>query len=655
MKKRLWEVLLVSAFMINLLFPLSVAAAETSGSCGNGVSWNFEASTGTLTISGKGGTDDFDAIVFASKGKVDYVTDPAPWEALKSEIRTVVIEEGIGYLGQHAFYGCKNLREVSLPSSLTIIANFAFLYCTQLEYVIIPENVSYIGCNAFLGNEYDGLPYVCFLGEAPEVKAAGEGNRSFSNGTTLYYMPQKDGWTAGTWDGYAVDTWDGHDLPEPSGAEQWEEPWLEEGAGFRDVEVQVVGTEYYSYAYAVAEQVNELRDSLGLQRLELDEDLMKVAMRRAAECSSYYSHTRPNNTDCTDIFPPARTMGENIAAGQRTPEAAMDSWTNSPSHYQNMVDMGYTRIGVGCFKSGDQYYWTQAFASGKADEHIRRTDTEKAEPVTINQDHFTLRCNAPELDLKVGESVPLSLHIENAGFYNSETPIRVSNVNFRYSSEVSVSLGSMMVTGKQPGKGEIEITISNSISTIIPVSVAAFFGDVPETSWYYDAVTWADSRKLIDCLSPGAFFPDREMSRGTTAIMLYRLGSSPEIRVQAAFPDVNGSEYITATAWTNHTGLMKGYGNGTFGVNDPLTREQMATILFRYAQLRGIDTSIRADLSGYSDASQIGGYALEAIQWANGMGLLQGTSSTTLSPKKDITRGEVATIFMRLCRDMLGD
>lgn len=649
MKKRLWGTLIVSALIINLLFPLTAIAAETSGSCGEGVSWKFDASSGTLTISGEGGTDDFDAIIFASKGEVAYVTDPAPWEALKPEIRTAIVEEGIGYLGQSAFRDCANLQDVSLPSSLIIIANFAFLHCTQLEQVVIPENVSYIGCNVFVGNEYEGLPYACFLGDAPEVKGSGEGNRSFSNGTTLYYMPQNDGWTSGTWNGYTVDTWDGHDLPELRGADQWEEPWLEERPGSNDIEVQVIGTECYSYAYEVVEKVNELRDSLGLQKLELDDNLMKAAMQRAAECSAYYSHTRPDNTDCTDIFPPARAMGENIAAGQLTPEAAMDSWTNSSGHYQNMVNTGYTKIGVGCFKSGNQYYWTQAFASGKADEHTKRTDSERAVSVTINQDHFMLHSNAPELLLKVGESVPVPLYIENTGFYNAETLIRVSNVNFRYSSAVSISLDSMMVTGEKSGKGEIEITISNGASTIIPVSVVASLQDVPETSWYYDAVTWADNHHVIDCISPGTFSPNGQMSRGATAIMLYRLENSPMGYSQSVFGDVRGSELTAAANWVNSAGLMNGYGNGAFGPDDPLTREQMAAILFRYNAYKGNTSSNRADLSCYSDAGEIGSYAVEAMSWANAQGLIQGTDIVTMSPKKEITRAEAATVFMRFC------
>ena len=118
---------------------------------------------------------------------------------------------------------------------------------------------------------------------------------------------------------------------------------------------------------------------------------------------------------------------------------------------------------------------------------------------------------------------------------------------------------------------------------------------------------------------------------------------------QSVFGDVRGSELTAAANWVNSAGLMNGYGNGAFGPDDPLTREQMAAILFRYNAYKGNISSNRADLSGYSDAGEIGSYAVEAMAWANAQGLIQGTGIVTISPKKEITRAEAATVFMRFC------
>ena len=96
-------------------------------------------------------------------------------------------------------------------------------------------------------------------------------------------------------------------------------------------------------------------------------------------------------------------------------------------------------------------------------------------------------------------------------------------------------------------------------------------------------------------------------------------------------------------------GIVAGYSDELFGPNDTITREQMATILYRYAQHKGYDTTAKADLSKYTDAAQIGPWATEAIRWANAEGLVNGTSTTTLTPKGSATRAQVAVIPTRFC------
>lgn len=107
--------------------------------------------------------------------------------------------------------------------------------------------------------------------------------------------------------------------------------------------------------------------------------------------------------------------------------------------------------------------------------------------------------------------------------------------------------------------------------------------------------------------------------------------------------------YATAVYWARMNGIVAGYSDELFGPNDTITREQMATILYRYAQHKGYDTTAKADLSKYTDAAQIGPWATEAIRWANAEGLVNGTSATTLTPKGSATRAQVAVILTRFC------
>ena len=116
----------------------------------------------------------------------------------------------------------------------------------------------------------------------------------------------------------------------------------------------------------------------------------------------------------------------------------------------------------------------------------------------------------------------------------------------------------------------------------------------------------------------------------------------------AGFTDVAyGTWYTAAVNWAAANDIVTGYGSGKFGPMDPITREQMAAILFRYADFKGMDTTARADLSGYTDAGDISAYAVEAMSWANAEGFITGTTATTLKPQGSATRAQVATILTR--------
>ena len=105
--------------------------------------------------------------------------------------------------------------------------------------------------------------------------------------------------------------------------------------------------------------------------------------------------------------------------------------------------------------------------------------------------------------------------------------------------------------------------------------------------------------------------------------------------------------YGTAVYWARLNGIAGGYDDATFGPNDPITREQMAAILYRYAQYKGYDVSAKADLNKFTDADEISNYALEALQWANAEGLINGKGDGVLDPKGQATRAEAAVILTR--------
>lgn len=182
------------------------------------------------------------------------------------------------------------------------------------------------------------------------------------------------------------------------------------------------------------------------------------------------------------------------------------------------------------------------------------------------------------------------------------------------------------------------------------------FVDVPDNAWYYDAVKYVNENGLMAGTSANTFAPDRTTTRGMIVTILYRLEGSPNIENEIwgyPFKDVDANAYYaTAVYWARMNGIVAGYSDELFGPNDTITREQMATIQYRYAQYKGYDTTAKADLSRFTDTAQVGSYAVEAIHWANAEGLVNGTSDTTLSPKGSATRAQVASILTRFCQNI---
>ena len=176
------------------------------------------------------------------------------------------------------------------------------------------------------------------------------------------------------------------------------------------------------------------------------------------------------------------------------------------------------------------------------------------------------------------------------------------------------------------------------------------FPDVTEGDWFYDAVRYAYETGLMDGVGDSLFAPNSETTRAQLVTILYRLEGEPEVSGTSGFTDVeDGTWYTDAVAWAAANGIVNGVSETEFAPGKDITREQLATILFRYAEAKGYDVSARADLSAYTDADQIQSYAAESVAWAVAEGLIQGFEDNTLRPAGNATRAQIATILMRFC------
>ena len=179
------------------------------------------------------------------------------------------------------------------------------------------------------------------------------------------------------------------------------------------------------------------------------------------------------------------------------------------------------------------------------------------------------------------------------------------------------------------------------------------FNDVPESYWAYDAIQYVYGEGLMAGTSGSTFNPEGTTTRGQIVTILWRLSGSPVVNYLMDFDDVDPAAYYAeAIRWATSEGIAGGYGGGMFGPDDPITREQLAVMLHRYAQHEGYDVSIGEDTNilSYADAFTVSEYAVAALQWACGAGIISGTGDgSTLTPQGEATRAQAATVLMRFC------
>ena len=181
----------------------------------------------------------------------------------------------------------------------------------------------------------------------------------------------------------------------------------------------------------------------------------------------------------------------------------------------------------------------------------------------------------------------------------------------------------------------------------------AAFGDLTATAWYHDGVHYCLENGLMQGVSATSFLPNGSTTRAQLVTVLWRLEGSPETTSAVRFNDVvGGAWYTEAVHWAAGCGVVKGYDNGCFGPNDAVTREQMAAILYRYAQHKGYDVSAGEDTNilSFDDAFAVSEYAIPAMQWACGSGMVRGIAQKgemLLAPRDTTTRAQTATLLMR--------
>ena len=222
----------------------------------------------------------------------------------------------------------------------------------------------------------------------------------------------------------------------------------------------------------------------------------------------------------------------------------------------------------------------------------------------------------------------------------------------QYGNEVDVNpLGNGNYSFKMPrSRVKVEATFYCTGSELCPTHHLA---DVLVKAWYHDAVDYVVEHGIMTGTSATTFEPNTTLSRAMVAQILYNLEGQPTVTGESTFTDSNTHWAAKAIAWAQKTGVVSGYGNNTFRPNQAVTREELAQMLYNYAEYKQYDLTASGDLIVFPDGSKVSDWAQTAMSWANGLGAINGYEDNTLRPGGNTTRAEAASMIMGLATKLV--
>ncbi len=401
-----------------------------------------------------------------------------------SSLQSVQFGAGLLETSYQMFENCVRLTSINFGSKLQKLYARTFAGCSSLTTVSLPANITEIGngcfgdCYAltsFTSSNLSEIPYQAFLNDSKLTEV------NLNEGVINIYRCAFLGCSAlasvtlpasVTYvHSYAFET-----TTKITSKNQNMAAFGQNGYRYLDT-VSVSGTRNYSYAYDVLTLVNQERAADGKSALVMNESLLETAMQRAAEIVVLFSHTRPDGSSCFDLNKLMR--GENIAYGQATPQAAMESWMNSQGHKENILNSGYTTIGIGCFSYEGRYYWVQCFGSGAdtsscampannnvsaavniAAETFREADTSYGIIWGTPESYtYSLEIALSKSTITKGDSATLTCYLVNPG---SQSRIPLSGSDFTCtSSDPSVAqVTGATIQGLKAGSAQITVQTS---------------------------------------------------------------------------------------------------------------------------------------------------------------------------------------------------
>lgn len=623
-------------------------------------------------------------------------------------LKRVVISDSLKELGQQAgwncFYGCENLDDVTLGSSLEVIGNGCFAY-SKIESIHIPASVKQINYAAFAAcSELSQVTGCTGLEQLNRMSFAQDGK------LTSFPLDASDGYRYISSEAFS-------DTPyQPTKPSYMD---VSDSGDFVVYDASLVfkGDVLYSEAYQVLDLVNSERSKEGLPALTMDQGLLAAANQRAAELCVLFDHTRPSGDDCFTVSDKA--MGENIAAYQVDAEAVMDSWMNSSGHRSNIMSDRWSSIGIAAFKQNGAVYWVQLFGEDEAQTAAQPADVQGSYTVRVMDETCKLDMRVLYVDIEdgsniyddgldVGERGRVGLAVVQNGRF-----ARVSDSCISWSSSdssVASIDGDGIVTAHKPGTATMTAKADKDSGfymrtydiTVLqpsepdpepdpgtdpdgpgdtdpddqpgidpdpgtepdqpdePDSFANPFTDVfKDATDHYAHIMWLAQSGITTGFKNGdgtlRYEPYSTVKRCDMAAFLYRLAGSPAYEPAAAdkarFSDVDGSTpHYEEVLWLASTGISKGWDNGdgtaSFRPYEDIARVDMAAFLHRLADRMGAPDPAGAAKS-FRDVPSSMPHASD-VAWLSSAGITTGFPDGSFKPYDSIKRCDMAAMLHRL-------
>ena len=636
--------------------------ANTSFTASGGALFNFDM-TELLCVP-------YSFTAYTVPAGVEKIADRAFY--YNSKLERVSIPEGVKSIGVSAFRYCEALTNVQLPVGMETIGDSAFSYCTGLKSVSIPNTVTKIDFSAFYG--CDALTEVLIPASVTTIKASAFGrcaalkaitvaaeNPAYSSDSKgILFNKDKTSLIQAPCaiDSYVI----------PEGVTKIESSAFDSCKALTSVTMPNTVTEAGFSAFESCGALNEVKLSDSLTTMSsgmfwkctaLKKIVIPAAVRQikssafygcsALQCALFLGDAPEVSADAFDMSYGYGIGYGTIAgltlyyidgkAGWTTPtwgDKAYQTETWDGVTFPHIHEYATTVVAPTCTENG---YTLNTCACGNS-----YTDTSIEALGHYYKDGLCTRCGAKDPDY-VGHIHKYYEHITLPTCSAKGYTTFSCSCGESYRDNYTDALGHEYKDGKCTRCGKID-----------PSTVNVSFRDVSKNAWYKEAVDYAVSNGLMNGMGNNTFEPDTATNRAMLVTILWRYAGSP-VDGTNDFADVpNGQWFTQAVAWAAKNGIVTGVGNNKFDPEGKLTREQLATILFRYAKMCEIDTSARAEFGKFEDGKKVQSWSKEAVQWAVAEGIIGGTSENGklyLDPQGNATRAQVATILMRFIENVL--